>query len=133
MMGGCKNSRTTREALAAVHGEVNPNFVIGTPSHGGLIGVLTAKALEIGFAEVRNASSLGSDCDSGWETSTAPDCRNWHLDVRLRRSRLKSGDRALFVDHWIASGAQARAVKQRVEMSGATWVGASVVVEGLHG
>lgn len=119
-------------ALAALHGEVSPNVVIGTQSRGSLVGVLTAKALRIGFAEVRKDPSRGSDSDSWWETSTAPDYRNRHLDLGLRRSLLKSGDRALFVDDWIATGAQATAVKQLVEMSGATWVGASVVVDGLH-
>ena len=94
--------------------------------------MLTAKSLRVGFAEVRKDPSPDSDSDSWWETSTAPNDRNRHLDLGLRRSRLKSGERVLFVDDWIATGAQATAVKQLVEMSGATWVGASVVVDGLH-
>lgn len=36
------------------------------------------------------------------------------------------------MDDWIATGAQALASKRLVEMSGADWVGASVVVDGLE-
>ena len=39
--------------------------------------------------------------------------------------------RVLFVDDWIATGAQAQACRKLVDMSGAQWVGASVVVDGL--
>jgi len=38
----------------------------------------------------------------------------------------------LFIDDWIATGAQADACKDLVEMSGARWIGAAVVVDGLE-
>jgi adenine phosphoribosyltransferase len=119
------------DALATLHAGSNPTVVIGTQSRGSLLGVLTATALGIGFAEIRKNPSRGADSDSWWETSTIPDYRDRHLDLGLRRSLLHSGDRALFVDDWIATGAQAIASKRLVEMSGAAWVGASVVVDGL--
>jgi len=37
----------------------------------------------------------------------------------------------LFVDDWIATGAQAEACRALVDMSGAQWTGAAVVVDGL--
>ena len=120
------------DALAKLHAGSNPTVVIGTQSRGSLLGVLTASALGIGFAEIRKDPSRGADSDSWWETSTAPDYRDRHLDLGLRRSLLRSGDRALFVDDWIATGAQALASKRLVEMSGADWIGASVVVDGLE-
>ncbi|MCY7403139.1 MAG: hypothetical protein LH475_00635 [Cryobacterium sp.] len=120
------------DALGGLHGTRTPSVVIGTQSRGSLLGVLTAKALKVKFAKVRKNPSRGSDSDSWWETSTSPDYRDRHLDLGLRRSLLKSGDRVLFVDDWIATGAQATAAKRLVEMSGATWIGASVVVDGLE-
>lgn len=119
-------------ALAELHDTDKPSVVLGTQSRGSLVGVLTAKALKVGFAEVRKSPSRGSDSDSWWETATAPDYLDRHLDLGLRRSLLHSGDRVLFVDDWIATGAQATASKRLVEMSGATWVGASTVVDGLE-
>lgn len=67
-------------------------------------------------AEIRKDPPPGSDSDSWWETSTAPDYRNRHLDLGLRRSQLKSGEHVLFVDDWIATGAEATAVKQLVNI-----------------
>jgi adenine phosphoribosyltransferase len=47
-------------------------------------------------------------------------------------SLLKSGDSVLFVDDWVATGAQAEACRSLVEMSGAKWCGAAVIVDGLE-
>lgn len=119
-------------ALAGLHSASKPSVVIGTQSRGSLVGVLTAKALGVGFAEVLKNPSRGADSDAWWETSTAPDYLDRHLDLGLRRSLMQSGDRVLFVDDWIATGAQAVASKRLVEMSGAVWIGAAVVVDGLE-
>lgn len=107
-------------------------MVIGTQSRGSLLGVLTAHHLGVGFAEVRKHPGRGADSDAWWETSTAPDYRNEQLRLGLRRTLLRSGDIALFVDDWIATGAQARACRALVEMSGARWCGAALVVDGLE-
>ncbi|BDZ49429.1 adenine phosphoribosyltransferase [Frondihabitans sucicola] len=119
-------------ALADLHIGSRPTVVLGTQSRGSLLGVLTANALSVGFVEVRKDPFRAADSDSWWKTSTAPDYRDRHLDLGLRRSLLQSGDRVLFVDDWIATGAQAEATWRLVDMSGAAWVGASVVVDGLE-
>jgi len=119
-------------ALAELHAASRPTVVLGTESRGSLLGVLTATALGVGFAEVRKDPSRAADSDSWWETTTAPDYRDEHLNLGLRRSLLQSGDRVLFVDDWIATGAQAEASWRLVEMSGAAWIGAAVVVDGLE-
>jgi adenine phosphoribosyltransferase len=123
--------RQLGDALAELHAGSNPTVVIGTQSRGSLLGVLTASALGVGFAEIRKNPSRGADSDSWWVTSTAPDYQDRHLNLGLRRSLLRSGDRALFVDDWIETGAQALASQRLVAMSGASWVGASVIVDGL--
>ena len=105
---------------------------MGTQSRGSLLGVLVARSLGVGFAEVRKDPGRGADSDAWWETSTTPDYRDEQLRLGLRRSLLQSGDRVLFIDDWIATGAQADACKDLVEMSGAHWIGAAVVVDGLE-
>jgi adenine phosphoribosyltransferase len=119
-------------ALAGLFESEKPNVIMGTQSRGSLLGVLTANTLGIGFAEVRKNPAPSADSDAWWRTSTGPDYRDRHLDLGVRRARLHAGDRVLFVDDWIDTGAQAVACKRLVDMSGATWVGGSVVVDGLQ-
>lgn len=118
--------------LAALFPGSTPTVVIGTESHGSVLGVLAAQHLGIGFAEVRKDPGRAADSDAWWETSTGPDYRNLSLRLGVRRSLLKAGDRILFVDDWIATGAQAEECHSLVEMSGASWLGAAVVVDGLE-
>jgi adenine phosphoribosyltransferase len=119
--------------LAGLFPEARPTVVMGTQSRGSLLGVLTAHHLGVGFAEVRKNPGRGADSDAWWETtSTAPDYRDQHLRLGLRRTLLKSGDSVLFVDDWIATGAQARACRSLVGTSGGSWCGAAVVVDGLE-
>ncbi|WP_241705530.1 adenine phosphoribosyltransferase [Leifsonia shinshuensis] len=117
--------------LAALFGDADPTVVMGTQSRGSILGVLTALHLGVGFAEVRKEPSPSADSDAWWTTATAPDYRDRHLDLGLRRSRLRSGDRVLFVDDWIDTGAQASACRRLVDLSGASWLGGAVVVDGL--
>lgn len=119
-------------ALAALFDTDSPTVVMGTQSRGSLLGVLVARSLVVGFAEVRKNPGRAADSDAWWEASTAPDYRDEQLRLGLRRSLLRSGDRVLFVDDWIATGAQADACRVLVEMSGAQWIGAAVVVDGLE-
>ena len=119
-------------ALARRFADERPTVIMGTQSRGSLLGVLTAHHLGVGFAEVRKDPGRASDSDAWWETSTVPDYRDKHLRLGLRRTLLKSRDIVLFVDDWIATGAQAQACRSLVDMSGATWCGAAVVVDGLQ-
>ncbi|MGI4895932.1 MAG: hypothetical protein ACRYF3_12545, partial [Janthinobacterium lividum] len=50
----------------------------------------------------------------------------------FRRDLLRSGDRVLFVDDWVATGGQVLTVRALVQDAGASWVGASVVVDALE-
>ena len=117
--------------LADLFDVESPSVVMGTQSRGSLLGVLTAHSLGVGFAEVRKDPGRAADSDAWWEASTAPDYRNKQLRLGLRRSLLRAGDRVLFVDDWIATGAQAEACRRLVELSGAQWIGAAVMVDGL--
>jgi adenine phosphoribosyltransferase len=53
--------------LAALFVDSTPTLVVGTESHGSLLGVLTAQHLGIVFAEVRKDPERAADCDAWWE------------------------------------------------------------------
>lgn len=119
-------------ALAGLFRDEQPTVVMGTQSRGSLLGVLTERHLGVGFAEVRKDPGRGADSDAWWEVSTAPDYRDRQLELGLRRTLLRSGDAVLFVDDWVATGAQAQACRALADMAGARWCGAAVVVDGLE-
>ncbi|MGO4536677.1 phosphoribosyltransferase family protein [Leifsonia sp. 2MCAF36] len=119
-------------ALAGLFSDERPTVVLGTQSRGSLLGVLVAQHLGVGFAEVRKDPGPSADSDAWWMISTVPDYRDRHLRLGLRRSLLTSGDSVLFVDDWVDTGAQSGACRSLVEMSGARWCGAAVIVDGLH-
>jgi adenine phosphoribosyltransferase len=119
-------------SLAALFPDGSPTVVMGPQARGSLLGVLAATALGVGFAEVRKDPSRFVDSDAWWETTTGPDYRDRHLRLGIRRALLRAGDRVLFVDDWVDTGAQLQACRRLVDHSGATWVGAAVVVDALQ-
>jgi len=120
------------QGLADLFPDSLPTVVMGTESRGSLLGPLVARHLGIGFAEVRKKAERASDDDVWLRRRTPPDYRDRHLDLAVRRSVLRNGDRVLFVDDWAASGGQALACQQLVHDGGATWLGAAVIVDGLE-
>jgi adenine phosphoribosyltransferase len=120
------------QGLADLFPDSLPTVVMGTESRGSLLGPLVACHLGIGFAEVRKEAERASDDDVWLSRRTPPDYRDRHLDLAVRRSVLRNGDRVLFADDWAASGGQAIACQQLVHDAGATWLGAAVIVDGLE-
>lgn len=119
-------------ALAGLFRDTEPTVVLGTASHGFLLGPLVALHLGVGFAAVRKEPERGSHDEVWLVRRTPPDYRDRHLDLAVRRSVLRPGDRVLFVDEWAATGGQALACRQLVEDAGARWSGAAVVVDALE-
>jgi adenine phosphoribosyltransferase len=120
------------QGLASLFPDPVATVVMGTESRGSLLGPLVACHLGIGFAEVRKEAERASDDDVWLRRRTPPDYRDRHLDLAVRRSVLRKGDRVLFVDDWAASGGQALACQQLVHDGEATWLGAAVIVDGLE-
>jgi len=118
--------------LASMIAGPAPTVVLGTESRGSLLGPLVAIHLGVGFAEVRKGAERASDDDRWWTHRTPPDYRDRHVDLAVRRSVLRSGDRVLFVDDWADTGSQALACWSLVEKAGGTWAGAAVIVDGLE-
>lgn len=119
-------------ALAAPALQAEPTVVAGPASKGMLLGALVAAHLGVGFIEVRKAPSRAADSDAWWQRTTPPDYQDRHLRLGFRRDLLSSGDRVLFVDDWVATGGQVLTVHALVQDAGASWVGASVIVDALE-
>jgi adenine phosphoribosyltransferase len=119
-------------ALADLFRDTEPTVILGTESHGFLLGPLVARHLSIGFAAVRKEPERASNEEVWLVRRTPPDYRDRHLDLAVRRSVLRSGDRVLFIDEWASTGGQAKACKQLVNDAEATWLGAAVVVDALE-
>lgn len=119
-------------ALAGLFREVEPTVVLGTESHGFLLGPLVAVHLGVGFAAVRKEPERGAHDDVWLVRRTPPDYQDRNLELAVRSAVLRSTDRVLFVDEWAASGGQALACRQLVSDAGAEWLGAALIVDALE-
>jgi adenine phosphoribosyltransferase len=119
-------------ALAGLFPDTAPTLVLAPQSRGPLVGSLVAVHLEVGLVEVRKNPGPAADSDAWRTATTPPDYRDRHLRLGFRRDLIKAGDRVLFVDDWIASGSQALTAHRLVSDSGAAWIGAAVIVDGVE-
>ena len=118
-------------ALARLFPEAEPTVVLGLDSRGSLVGPLVALHLGLGFVEVRKNRTPAGDNDQWVRRTTPPDYHDRHLELGFRRSLIRSSDRVLVVDDWIATGSQARTVRAMVDEIGATWAGFGCIVDAL--
>ncbi|MFS0705405.1 hypothetical protein AB6N23_12860 [Cellulomonas sp. 179-A 9B4 NHS] len=88
--------------------------------------------LRVGFVELLKDHTSAADSDAWVQVTTPPDYRDRHLRLGARRALPSGGERVLFVDDWVATGAQVEAARGVVELSGATWCGAAVLVDGVE-
>jgi adenine phosphoribosyltransferase len=116
------------EGMAADWQDREITAVAGVEARGFLLGGAVAVQLGVGFHAIRKAGALFP----GQKTTTRSE-----QDYRGRRHELsiQAGlgprDRVLVVDDWAERGAQALAVKQLVEDSGARYAGLAVMVDQL--
>lgn len=106
-------------------------MVLGVQSRGVLLGALVARELEVGLVEVRKNPAPATDSDQWLTTTTPPDYHDRHLHLGFRRELVRAGDRVVLVDDWVATGGQALGAQRLVAESGATWLGAAVIVDAL--
>lgn len=102
--------------------------VLGIEARGFLLGGAAALSLGVGFVGVRKASGLLPGARI--EVDTDEDYRGQRHRLRMQPV-LGADDRVLLVDDWAERGSQARAVRQLVQLCGATFLGASVPVDQL--
>ncbi|WP_116199703.1 phosphoribosyltransferase family protein [Amycolatopsis circi] len=118
------------KALAEPFRDADVTAVCGIESRGFLLGGAVALELGVGFAAIRKAAGMFPGEKLTRETD--PDYRGFRHTLRLQRSALSSGDRALLVDDWIETGSQALAVRDLVVEAGAELVGCAVLVDQLN-
>lgn len=107
-------------------------LVIGPSASGYLAGGLAASHLGVGFCPIRKDPSQLFDEDA-WVTSTSPpDYLDRHIVFGIRKGLIKAGDKVLAVDDIVDTGGQLFALQSLVHKLGATWLGASVLVDALH-
>jgi adenine phosphoribosyltransferase len=102
--------------------------VLGIEARGFLLGGAASLALASGFVAVRKSDGLLPGPKLTLDTE--PDYRGRRHHLRMQ-AVLTPDDRVLMVDDWAERGSQARAARQLVASTGATFLGLSVLVDQL--
>jgi adenine phosphoribosyltransferase len=119
------------QLLATPFAASKVTVVIGPAASGYLTGALTAAQLGTGFCPIQKDPTRLFDSDALITVTSPPDYRDRHLEFGVRKGRIQASDRVLAVDDIADTGGQLLALKALIEKTGATWLGASVVVDGL--
>jgi adenine phosphoribosyltransferase len=115
------------EAIVGPFRDDGITHVVAVESRGFILGGAAAVAIGAGFVGIRKASGhLPGDLllhDGRLDYAGRP------TRLRLQRSRLTRQSRVLVVDDWFETGAQFDAARTLVESTGATVVGASLLID----
>jgi len=117
------------EALAEPFLEANVMKVVAVEARGFILGSAVALRLRCGLVPIRKKGSVHPG--EKVERRTPRDWRGRENVLRVQRSALVPGDRALLVDDWAETGSQALTARELVEECGATYVGLSLLVDQL--
>jgi adenine phosphoribosyltransferase len=103
--------------------------IAGIESRGFLLGAAVAARLEVGFVAIRKSDGLYPG--ETLTALTASDYRGRQHTFRLQRAAVREGERVGLVDDWFETGSQGMIARQLVEAAGASYVGASIIVNQL--
>ena len=117
------------EALAEPWSDSGVTHVVGVEARGFLLGGAVAVRLNAGFHAVRKSGGLLP----GPKLSRVAghDYRGSQHELRTQAT-LRPGEVVVMVDDWAETGSQAVAVRELVELAGASFAGVSLVVDQLH-
>lgn len=113
-------------ALAEPYRDQEISVVISPEARGPILGALTALELGAGLVLARKEANNHPGADIPVESQ--PTWRGHSELFRGRSFDLTRHDRVVIVDDWITTGSTLRAVGNIVSLLGATYVGASVLV-----
>ena len=113
-------------ALASPFHADGVTAVCAPEARGPILGALVAVALGAGLVLVRKDERNHPGADRRVESG--PTWRGTTESFQTRSWDLGPDDRVLVVDDWITTGSSARAVRDLAVVAGATFVGASVLV-----
>jgi adenine phosphoribosyltransferase len=109
---------------------VAPTVVIAPQIGGVLVGPLVAQALGVGFVEAYRDERVDQMAEPVLRAVSRPDYKGRVVTLGFRARHLSAADRVLVVDDWADSGAQLEALRELVRLSGASYLGAAVIVDG---
>jgi adenine phosphoribosyltransferase len=104
--------------------------VVGIEARGFILGGAVASELGAGFVAIRKPGGLFPG--EKLVGVTSPDYRSQQVQLRLQRKSLGQPDRVVIIDDWFETGNQALTAKALIESAGASFVGASVIVDQLN-
>ncbi len=111
------------ELLSAADGQA-VTMVAGIESRGFILGVPVAERLGVGFIPIRKAGKLPAETHRvEYSLEYGTDALELHVDA------CDPNDRVLIIDDVLATGGTLAAAVECVEATGATVVGASVLIE----
>ena len=113
-------------ALAGLFRAERPTVVVAPEVTGFLVGPLVARALGAGFVEAYRAGARRAIAEPMIWADVPADHRGEVQRLGIRRALVGPDDRALVVDDWAATGAQARGLR---ELLGSRYVGTAVIVD----
>lgn len=113
-------------ALAAPLVDAGVTLVCAPEARGPILGALAATALGVGLVLARKDERNHPGADR--RTVSQPTWRGTTETFLTRSFDFQPDDRVLVVDDWITSGSSIAAVRDAVVESGATYLGASVLV-----
>lgn len=119
------------ELLAEPFRAATPTVVIGPSASGYLTGALTASSLGVGFCPVPKEVAQSFDSDPWVTVTSPPDYKDRHLKLGLPKGLIRAADRVLAVDDLIDTGGQLLALQKLITEIGASWLGASVLIDNL--
>ncbi|MBU0490568.1 MAG: hypothetical protein KKA73_28530 [Chloroflexi bacterium] len=97
--------------------------VVGIDALGFVLGAAMALQARRGFVPIRKGGKLPVECDGvDFIDYTG---KNKRLELRL--DAIRPGTRALLVDEWIETGAQAKAAAELIERQGGVVVGIATI------
>ncbi|HWS33227.1 MAG TPA: phosphoribosyltransferase [Actinoplanes sp.] len=113
-------------ALAGLFRSEEPTVVVSPEVTGFMIGPLVARALGVGFVEAYRAGARRAIAEPMIWADVPSDHRGDVQRLGIREALVGPGDRALVVDDWAATGAQARGLRK---LLGSRYVGTAVIVD----
>jgi adenine phosphoribosyltransferase len=103
--------------------------IAGIESRGFLLGAAVAARLRVGFVAIRKSEGLYPG--ETFDADTSADYRGRRHTFRLQCAAIDEGERVGLVDDWFETGSQGRIARELVERAGATYAGASIIVDQL--
>ena len=118
-------------ALSGLFPDEKPTVIFAPQSSGYLYGGLVAQSTGGGFIGASKERRDLADSDK-WLVATTPlDYRGRNMELSFRASLMTTSDKVLVIDDWADTGGQLLAMRALVAKSGARYIGAGVIVDGL--